>query len=81
MTIKSKVTEIEENWKPSFLTNEEFIYLQLEAIDGFIIIFSTSGQIFYISESVISLLGYIPVSKSHLESGYSYFILSNRVSG
>ncbi|XP_044754128.1 circadian locomoter output cycles protein kaput isoform X2 [Coccinella septempunctata] len=60
MTMKSKVTEIEENWKPAFLTNEEFIYLQLEAIDGFIIMFSTSGQIFYISESVISLLGYLP---------------------
>ncbi|KAK9880921.1 hypothetical protein WA026_013254 [Henosepilachna vigintioctopunctata] len=60
MTIKSRVSEIEESWKPTFLTNEEFIYLLLEAIDGFIIIFSTSGQIFYISESVISLLGHMP---------------------
>ncbi|XP_045464714.1 circadian locomoter output cycles protein kaput isoform X2 [Harmonia axyridis] len=60
LTTKSKVTEIEEYWKPTFLTNEEFIYLQLEAIDGFMILFSTSGQIFYTSESVISLLGYLP---------------------
>ncbi|KAL3276130.1 hypothetical protein HHI36_020849 [Cryptolaemus montrouzieri] len=59
-SITSRVSEIEENWKPAFLTNEEFIYLLLEAIDGFIIIFSTDGQIFYISESVISLLGHTP---------------------
>lgn len=42
------------------LSNEEFIHLILEALDGFIIIFSGKGNILYISESVTSLLGYLP---------------------
>ncbi|XP_072400005.1 circadian locomoter output cycles protein kaput isoform X1 [Diabrotica undecimpunctata] len=60
ITVRSRVNEIQEDWKPTFLTNEEFIHLVLEAVDGFIIIFSTSGQIYYTSESVASLLGYLP---------------------
>ncbi|KAK9700847.1 Helix-loop-helix DNA-binding domain [Popillia japonica] len=54
---KSRMHEIENSWKPSFLTNEEFVHLVLEAIDGFIIVFSVSGQIFYVSESITPLLG------------------------
>lgn len=54
--------EIQENWKPSFLSNEEFTHLVLEAISGFIIVFSTNGRIHYISEGITSLLGYSPVS-------------------
>lgn len=53
--------EIQKDWKPSFLTNDEFTHLMLEALDGFIIVFSSSGSIYYASESIISLLGYLPV--------------------
>lgn len=64
ITVQSQVHEIKEDWKPSFLTNEEFIHLVLEAIDGFIIAFSTSGQIYYASESLSSLFGYKSVRKT-----------------
>lgn len=57
---RSRVHEIQEDWKPSFLSNEEFIHLILEALDGFIIVFSSNGRIYYTSESVTSLLGYLP---------------------
>ncbi|CAH1101059.1 unnamed protein product [Psylliodes chrysocephalus] len=60
ITVRSRVNEIQEDWKPTFLTNEEFTHLVLEAVDGFIIIFSTDGQIVYVSESVASLLGHLP---------------------
>ncbi|KAJ9600067.1 hypothetical protein L9F63_009636, partial [Diploptera punctata] len=49
-----------EDWKPSFLSNEEFTHLILEALDGFIMVFSSSGRIFYASESITSLLGHLP---------------------
>lgn len=58
---KSRTHEIQENWKPSFLSNEEFTHLILEALDGFIVVFAASGQIFYASESITSLLGHLPV--------------------
>lgn len=60
--MRSRVNEVQEDWKPTFLTNEEFTHLVLEAVDGFIIVFSTSGTIFYVSESITSLLGHLPVS-------------------
>ncbi|XP_029164870.1 circadian locomoter output cycles protein kaput [Nylanderia fulva] len=60
IAVKSRVHEIQEDWKPSFLSNEEFTHLILEALDGFIIIFSSNGRIYYVSESVTSLLGYLP---------------------
>lgn len=62
VTLKSRTHEIQENWKPSFLSNEEFTHLILEALDGFIIVFAASGQIYYASESITSLLGHLPVS-------------------
>lgn len=55
------MNEIQEDWKPSFLSNEEFTHLILEALDGFIIVFSSTGQIYYASESITSLLGHLPV--------------------
>lgn len=58
-TKQSKSLDIREDWKPPFLTNEEFIHLILEALDGFIIIFTVKGSILYCSESVTSLLGYL----------------------
>ncbi|XP_037944837.1 circadian locomoter output cycles protein kaput-like [Teleopsis dalmanni] len=59
-TDRSKVFEIQQDWKPSFLTNDEFTHLMLESLDGFIIVFSSRGSIFYASESITSLLGYLP---------------------
>lgn len=34
----------------------------LEALDGFIIVFSSDGNIYYASESITSLLGHLPVN-------------------
>lgn len=62
LTIHSTVDDIKDDWKPEFLTNEEFTHLILEALNGFIIIFATNGRIFYASESITSLLGYLPVT-------------------
>ncbi|KAF5278976.1 hypothetical protein FQA39_LY05654 [Lamprigera yunnana] len=58
--VRSRVHEIQEDWKPSFLTNEEFTHLILDAVDGFIIVFSTSGQIYHASDNITSLLGHLP---------------------
>lgn len=33
----------------------------LESLDGFMIVFSSIGSIFYASESITSQLGYLPV--------------------
>lgn len=63
VAVRSSVHEIQENWKPAFLPNEEFTHLILEALDGFIIVFSTSGKIHYASESITSLLSHLPVSR------------------
>ncbi|XP_031778624.1 circadian locomoter output cycles protein kaput isoform X1 [Nasonia vitripennis] len=60
LAVRSRTHEIQEDWKPSFLSNEEFTHLTLEALDGFIMLFSLSGRIFYVSESITSLLGYLP---------------------
>ncbi|XP_046389957.1 circadian locomoter output cycles protein kaput [Ischnura elegans] len=61
IAVRSRAHEIQEDWKPSFLSNEEFTHLILEALDGFIIVFSeNSGRILYVSEGVTSLLGHLP---------------------
>ncbi|GIX83106.1 circadian locomoter output cycles protein kaput [Caerostris darwini] len=60
LSVQSQSVKVQENWKPSFLSNEEFTHLMLEALDGFIIVFSCNGQILYTSESTASLLGYLP---------------------
>lgn len=62
IAVRSRVHEIQTDWKPSFLSNEEFTHLILEALDGFIIVFSSTGRVFYASESITSLLGHLPVS-------------------
>ncbi|XP_043547637.1 neuronal PAS domain-containing protein 2-like isoform X1 [Chiloscyllium plagiosum] len=51
---------IQQNWKPSFLSNEEFTQLMLEALDGFIIAVTTDGNIIYVSDSIAPLLGHLP---------------------
>ena len=54
--------EIQEEWKPSFLSSEEFTQLMLESIDGFILVLGVDGHILFTSESMASLLGYLPAS-------------------
>lgn len=58
--VQSRANEIQEDWKPAFLSNEEFTHLMLEALDGFILAVDTEGLIHYVSESVASLLGHVP---------------------
>ncbi|XP_034935432.1 circadian locomoter output cycles protein kaput [Chelonus insularis] len=65
IAVRSRAHEIQEDWKPSFLSNEEFTHLILEALDGFIMVFSSNGRIYYASESVTSLLGYLPSELSN----------------
>lgn len=58
ITVRSRVHDIQEDWKPAFLSNEEFTYLVLEALEGFVMVFSATGRIYYVSESITSLLGH-----------------------
>merc|ERR1719400_1925424 len=62
MSQRSQTDEIQTDWKPQFLSTEEFTHLMLEAIDGFILVLGTDGHILYTSESLASLLGYLPSS-------------------
>ncbi|XP_076846880.1 clock circadian regulator b isoform X2 [Brachyhypopomus gauderio] len=57
---QSESSEIRQDWKPPFLSNEEFTQLMLEALDGFFLVILTDGNIIYVSESVTSLLGHLP---------------------
>uniref|UniRef100_A0AAR2LBG0 Circadian locomoter output cycles protein kaput n=1 Tax=Pygocentrus nattereri TaxID=42514 RepID=A0AAR2LBG0_PYGNA len=57
---QSDSSEIRQDWKPLFLSNEEFTQLMLEALDGFFLAILTDGNIIYVSESVTSLLGHLP---------------------
>ncbi|XP_041987762.1 circadian locomoter output cycles protein kaput isoform X2 [Aricia agestis] len=58
VTIRSRVHDVQEDWKPTFLSNEEFTYLMLEALEGFIMVLAPDGTIHYVSESITSLLGH-----------------------
>ncbi|XP_069365169.1 circadian locomoter output cycles protein kaput isoform X2 [Maniola hyperantus] len=60
ITVRSRAHDVQEDWKPAFLSNEEFTYLVLEALEGFVMVFSATGRIYYVSESVTSLLGHNP---------------------
>ncbi|KAM9761314.1 circadian locomoter output cycles protein kaput isoform 3-T3 [Menidia menidia] len=57
---QSESTEIRQDWKPPFLSNEEFTQLMLEALDGFFLAIMSDGNIIYVSESVTSLLEHLP---------------------
>lgn len=57
---QSESSDIKQDWKPPFLSNEEFSQLMLEALDGFFLVMLTDGYIIYISESVTSLLEHLP---------------------
>ncbi|XP_063374069.1 circadian locomoter output cycles protein kaput [Cydia amplana] len=58
ITVRSRVHDVQEDWKPAFLSNEEFTYLVLEALEGFVMVLSGSGHVYYVSESITSLLGH-----------------------
>ncbi|XP_025087428.1 circadian locomoter output cycles protein kaput-like isoform X1 [Pomacea canaliculata] len=60
ISVQSAANEIKEDWKPTFLCNEEFAQLMLEAVDSFLIVFTQQGSVLYVSESVTSLLGHLP---------------------
>ncbi|XP_056131935.1 circadian locomoter output cycles protein kaput [Lampris incognitus] len=60
ITAQSESSEIRQDWKPPFLSNEEFTQLMLEALDGFFLAIMTDGNIIYVSESVTSLLEHLP---------------------
>ncbi|XP_027030290.1 clock circadian regulator b isoform X2 [Tachysurus fulvidraco] len=57
---QSESSEIRQDWKPPFLSNEEFTQLMLEALDGFFLVILTDGNVIYVSESVTSLLAHLP---------------------
>ncbi|KAK7486996.1 hypothetical protein BaRGS_00021812, partial [Batillaria attramentaria] len=60
ISVQSAANEIKEDWKPTFLCNEEFAQLMLEAVDSFLVVFTQQGSVLYVSESVTSLLGHLP---------------------
>lgn len=51
-------------------------HLILEALDGFIIVFSSSGKIHYVSESITSLLGHLPVSLNSIDGSLTFQTLN-----
>ncbi|TMS13768.1 Circadian locomoter output cycles protein kaput [Larimichthys crocea] len=60
ITAQNETCDMRQDWKPSFLSNEEFTQLMLEALDGFLIALTTDGNIIYVSDSVSSLVGHLP---------------------
>ncbi|KAJ3589666.1 hypothetical protein NHX12_010509 [Muraenolepis orangiensis] len=60
MSAQNDSCDVKQDWKPSFLSNEEFTQLMLEALDGFLVALTTDGNIIYVSDSVSSLIGHLP---------------------
>uniref|UniRef100_A0A8C6T0S6 Neuronal PAS domain protein 2 n=1 Tax=Neogobius melanostomus TaxID=47308 RepID=A0A8C6T0S6_9GOBI len=60
ITAQNETCDVKQEWKPSFLSNEEFTQLMLEALDGFLVALTTDGNIIYVSDSVSSLIGHLP---------------------
>ncbi|CAH1777217.1 unnamed protein product [Owenia fusiformis] len=78
ISLQSQAHEIKEIWKPSFLTNDEFTQLMLEALDGFILAITQAGNILYASESITSLLGHLASNLSN-RSIYDFLHPDERV--
>ncbi|XP_061482831.1 neuronal PAS domain-containing protein 2 isoform X2 [Rhineura floridana] len=57
---ETEICDTQQEWKPSFLSNEEFTQLMLEALDGFVIAVTTDGSIMYVSDNITPLLGHLP---------------------
>ncbi|XP_046517199.1 neuronal PAS domain-containing protein 2 isoform X2 [Equus quagga] len=60
VSAQTETCDVQQDWKPSFLSNEEFTQLMLEALDGFIIAVTPDGSILYVSDSITPLLGHLP---------------------
>ncbi|XP_070554699.1 circadian locomoter output cycles protein kaput-like [Ptychodera flava] len=60
ITVRSSKSGIAEGWKPSFLSDDEFSTLMLEALDGFMLVISQQGHMLYASDSITTLLGHLP---------------------
>ncbi|XP_061608735.1 neuronal PAS domain-containing protein 2 isoform X1 [Phyllopteryx taeniolatus] len=60
ISAQNETCDVRQDWKPSFLSNEEFTQLMLEALDGFLVVLTTDGNIIYVSDSVSSLIGHLP---------------------
>ncbi|CAL8362564.1 unnamed protein product [Lota lota] len=60
MSAQNDSCDARQDWKPSFLSAEEFTQLMLEALDGFLFAVTTDGNIIYVSDSVSSLIGHLP---------------------
>nr|XP_057944262.1 neuronal PAS domain-containing protein 2 isoform X4 [Doryrhamphus excisus] len=60
ISAQNETCDVRQDWKPSFLSNEEFTQLMLEALDGFLLALTTDGNIIYVSDSVSSLIGHLP---------------------
>uniref|UniRef100_A0A8C6VS64 Neuronal PAS domain protein 2 n=1 Tax=Nothobranchius furzeri TaxID=105023 RepID=A0A8C6VS64_NOTFU len=60
ITAQNEICDVKQDWKPSFLSNEEFTQLMLEALDGFLVALTTDGNVIYVSDSVSSLIGHLP---------------------
>ncbi|XP_037124857.1 neuronal PAS domain-containing protein 2 isoform X1 [Syngnathus acus] len=60
ISAQTETCDVRQDWKPSFLSNEEFTQLMLEALDGFLIALTPDGNITYVSDSVSSLIGHLP---------------------
>ncbi|XP_048756709.1 circadian locomoter output cycles protein kaput-like isoform X1 [Ostrea edulis] len=69
--VQAQAHEIKEDWKPSFLSNDEFMHLMLEALDSCLLVFTQQGNILYVSESMTSLLGHLPADLTN-QSVYNY---------
>lgn len=69
--VQAQAHEIKEDWKPSFLSNDEFMHLMLEALDSCLLVFTQQGNILYVSESITSLLGHLPADLTN-QSVYNF---------
>uniref|UniRef100_A0A3Q2XL32 Neuronal PAS domain protein 2 n=1 Tax=Hippocampus comes TaxID=109280 RepID=A0A3Q2XL32_HIPCM len=88
ISAQNETCDVRQDWKPSFLSNEEFTQLMLEALDGFLIALTTDGNIIYVSDSVSSLIGHLPSDMvdqnilnflPELEHGEVYKLLSSHM--
>ncbi|MBN3292498.1 NPAS2 protein, partial [Polypterus senegalus] len=75
----TEAIDVKQDWKPSFLGNEEFTQLMLEALDGFIIAVNTDGNIIYVSDSITPLLGHLPNFLPEQEHSEIYKLLSSHL--
>ncbi|XP_010638048.1 circadian clock protein PASD1 [Fukomys damarensis] len=57
--LSSPVPADEQNWVPSFCNREEMSKVVLQALDCSMIVLSTDGVIFYITENITAVLGYL----------------------